>query len=65
MMGVFVPGIMAGWTSTDEGAKHSYTVVGTTVPAAGSVTITSGTATGDLKWTGTNQEQRRRHDQSL
>ncbi|WP_440951265.1 hypothetical protein [Methanosphaerula subterraneus] len=36
--------------STDEGAKHSYTFTGTTVPAAGSVTIASGTATDDITW---------------
>ncbi len=45
---------MAGWKLTDEGAKHSYTFTGTTVPAAGSVTIASGTATGDIKWKSDN-----------
>jgi beta-lactamase superfamily II metal-dependent hydrolase len=43
-----------GWKLTDEGAKHSYMFTGTTLPAAGSVTISSGTASGDLKWTSTN-----------
>jgi beta-lactamase superfamily II metal-dependent hydrolase len=45
---------LAGWKLTDEGAKHSYSFTGTSLPAAGSVTISSGTATGDLKWTSTN-----------
>jgi competence protein ComEC len=45
---------LAGWKLTDEGAKHSYTFTGTTVPAAGSVTIASGTATGDIKWKSDN-----------
>ena len=45
---------LAGWKLTDEGAKHSYSFTGTTLPAAGSVTIASGTASGDLKWTSTN-----------
>ena len=45
---------LAGWKLTDEGAKHSYSFTGTTLPAAGSVTISSGTASGDLKWTSTN-----------
>ena len=37
---------LAGWKLTDEGAKHSYTFSGTTVPTTGSVTITSSTASG-------------------
>lgn len=45
---------VAGWKLTDDGVKHSYTFAGTMVPAAGTVTITSGTATGDLKWISTN-----------
>ena len=45
---------LTGWKLTDEGAKHSYTFAGTTVPAAGSVTISSSIASGDLKWTSTN-----------
>ena len=45
---------LAGWKLTDEGAKHSYTFTGTTVPVAGSVTIASGTATGDIKWKNDN-----------
>jgi competence protein ComEC len=48
------PVSLTGWTLTDEGAKHSYTFAGTTVPAAGSVTVTSGTATGDIKWKSDN-----------
>ena len=40
----------AGWKLTDEGANHSYTFTGTTVLAAGSVTIASGTTTGDITW---------------
>ena len=48
------PVSLAGWKLNDEGAKHSYTFTGTTVPAAGSVTIASGTATGDIKWKSDN-----------
>ena len=44
----------AGWKLTDEGAKHSYTFTKTTVPPDGSMTVTSRTASGDLKWTSTN-----------
>jgi P pilus assembly chaperone PapD len=39
---------------TDEGAKHLCMFSGYTVPATGSVTVSSGTASGDLKWTSTN-----------
>ena len=42
------------WKLTDERAKHSYTFTKTTVPADGSMTVTSRTASGDLKWTSTN-----------
>ena len=48
------PVSLAGWKLTDEGAKHSYSFTGTTLPAAGSVTLSSGTASGDLKWTSKN-----------
>ncbi len=33
-----LPASLAGWTSTDEGAKYAFTFAGATVPAAGSVT---------------------------
>jgi len=45
---------LAGWILTDEGAKHSYTFSGTSLPSGGSVTIASGTANGDIKWTSAN-----------
>ncbi|KAF5036077.1 Lamin Tail Domain protein [anaerobic digester metagenome] len=45
---------LAGWRLTDEGAKHTYTFAGTTLPAGGSVTIATGTATGEIKWKSDN-----------
>lgn len=45
---------LAGWRLTDEGAKHTYTFTRTILPAAGSVTVASGKATGDIKWKSDN-----------
>lgn len=45
---------LAGWKLNDEGAKHWYLFTGPTLPAGGSVTISSGPASGGLKWTSTN-----------
>lgn len=45
---------LAGWRLTDEGAKHSYTFSGTSLPSGGSITIASGTGSGEIKWTGAN-----------
>lgn len=45
---------MAGWKLTDEGALHSYVFAGTTLPTGGSLTISSGPSSGDLKWSDQN-----------
>jgi len=45
---------LARWKLTDGGAKHTYTFGGTRIPAGGSITIASGTASGDIKWTSTS-----------
>ncbi len=43
-----------GWRLTDEGANHVYTFAGTTLPAGGSITLATGSATGDIRWKSDN-----------
>jgi beta-lactamase superfamily II metal-dependent hydrolase len=45
-----LPISLSGWRLTDEGAKHVYTFAGTTLPQGGSITVASGSATGDITW---------------
>jgi competence protein ComEC len=48
------PANLTGWRLTDEGPNHVYTFAGTTLPAGGSVTLATGTATGEIRWKSDN-----------
>jgi beta-lactamase superfamily II metal-dependent hydrolase len=45
---------LSGWKLTDQGAKHTYSFTGTSLPPGGSVVVASGPASGDVKWTTAN-----------